>query len=390
MRPASPESPRKVCVVVASRANYGRIKTTLQAIRAHPCLELQLVVSASALLSRFGSAIDVIRADGFEPNRCLHIIVEGENPTTMAKSTGLAVMEMATAFENLQPDLALTVADRFETLATAIAASYMNILVAHTQGGEVTGSIDESVRHAITKLSHVHFPSTERSRERLLRLGEDPRHVYLTGCPAMDLLAPIVQEAPRPDLLKRYGGVGREVDLSKPYLVVLQHPVTTEYGSGFEQISATLRAVHEQGMQAVWFWPNVDAGSDDVSKGIRTFRERVPESRIHFYLNVSPEDYARLILRCACLVGNSSSALREGAFLGVPAVNVGSRQDGRERAQNAIDADHDQAEISAAISEQLDHGPYPPSRLFGDGHAGERIAEALASCNPPLQKRITY
>jgi UDP-hydrolysing UDP-N-acetyl-D-glucosamine 2-epimerase len=390
MRPASPESPRKVCVVVASRANYGRIKTTLQAIRAHPCLELQLVVSASALLSRFGSAIDVIRADGFEPDRCLHIIVEGENPTTMAKSTGLAVMEMATAFENLQPDLALTVADRFETLATAVAASYMNIPVAHTQGGEVTGSIDESVRHAITKLSHVHFPSTEGSRERLLRLGEDPRHVYLTGCPAMDLLAPIAEEAPRPDLLKRYGGVGREVDLSKPYLVVLQHPVTTEYGSGFEQINETLGAVHEQGLQAVWFWPNVDAGSDDVSKGIRTFRERVPDNQIHFYLNVSPEDYARLILRCACLVGNSSSALREGAFLGVPAVNVGSRQGGRERAENVIDANYDRAEIAAAISEQLDHGPYPPSRLFGDGQAGGRIAEALASCDPPLQKRITY
>ncbi len=390
MRPASPESPRKVCVVVASRANYGRIKSTLQAIRAHPCLELQLVVSASALLYRFGSAIDVIRADGFEPDRCLHIIVEGENPTTMAKSTGLAVMEMATAFENLKPDLVLTVADRFETLATAIAASYMNIPVAHTQGGEVTGSIDESVRHAITKLSHVHFPSTERSRERLLRLGEDPRQVYLTGCPAMDLLVPIAEEPSRPDLLKRYGGVGREIELSKPYLVVLQHPVTTEYGSGFEQINETLRAVHEIDLQAVWFWPNVDAGSDDVSKGIRTFRERVPDNRIHFYLNMSPEDYARLILRSACLVGNSSSALREGAFLGVPAVNVGSRQDGRERGENVVDADYDSAEIAAAIAEQLDRGRYPPSGLFGDGHAGERIADALAQCDPPLQKRITY
>ena len=383
-------SDRRVCVVVASRANYGRIKSTLQAIQAHPGLELQLVVSASALLYRFGSAIDVIRGDGFEPDRCLHIIVEGENPTTMAKSTGLAVMEMATAFENLQPDIVLTVADRFETLATAIAASYMNIPVAHTQGGEVTGSIDESVRHAISKLSHVHFPSTERSRERLVRLGEDPHHIYLTGCPAMDLLVPIVEESPRPDLLKRYGGVGREIDLSKPYLVVLQHPVTTKYGSGFDQINETLGAVHELDRQAVWFWPNVDAGSDDVSKGIRTFRERVPENQIHFYLNVSPEDFARLILRCACLVGNSSSALREGAFLGVPAVNVGSRQDGRERGENAMDAGYDRAEIAAALSEQIDHGRYPPSKLFGDGRAGERIADALASCDPPLQKRITY
>jgi UDP-hydrolysing UDP-N-acetyl-D-glucosamine 2-epimerase len=366
------------------------VKSVLHAIRESPVLELQLVVSASALLTRFGEAIDVIRRDGFAPDRCIHIIVEGENPTTMAKSTGLAVMEMATAFENLKPDVVLTVADRFETMATAIAASYMNVPVAHTQGGEVTGSIDESVRHAITKLAHVHFPCTERSRQRLIKLGEDPSQIYLTGCPSMDIL-PALRDQPLPgDLLPRYGGVGAQIDPDEPYLVVMQHPVTTEYGSGMAQIDETLRAVHRLGMQAIWFWPNVDAGSDDVSKGIRRFREQVPDSRIHFFLNMSPEDYARVIDHCACLVGNSSSALREGAFLGVPAVNIGSRQEGRERGPNVIDANYDCDQILSAVRQQIGHGPYPPSSLFGDGGAAERIAGALAECDPPLQKRITY
>jgi UDP-hydrolysing UDP-N-acetyl-D-glucosamine 2-epimerase len=178
------ESPRKVCVVVNSRANYGRVKSVMRAVVKHPKLKLQLLVGASALLHRFGSVVDVIRADGFEPTAVVHSIVEGETPTTMAKSTGLGILELASQFENIKPDVVLTVADRFETIATAIAASYMNIPVAHTQGGEVTGSIDESVRHAVTKLAHMHFPSSQRAYDFLIRMGEDPQTVHLTGCPA--------------------------------------------------------------------------------------------------------------------------------------------------------------------------------------------------------------
>jgi len=390
LRPATPDRPRRVCVVVASRANYARIKTVLEAIRAHPLLELRLIVSASALLHRFGNAIDVIRADGFEPDRRIHIILEGETPTTMAKSTGIAVMEMATAIDDLRPDIVLTVADRFETIATAIAASYMNVVVAHTQGGEVTGSIDESVRHAVTRLAHVHFPATAESRDRLVRMGEDPATVVLTGCPSMDLLPPIAGEPLPPGFFERAGGVGPPVDPSAPYLVVMQHPVTTEFGEGLEQVRRTLEAVRRTGLQAVWFWPNVDAGSDDVSKGLRVFRERHPDAPVHFYRNMPPEAYARLIDNCACVVGNSSSALREGAFLGVPAVNVGTRQAGRERGPNAVDAPHDADAIHDAIRAQVAHGRYPRSALFGDGDAGRRIADALASCDPPLQKRLAY
>ncbi len=217
---------RKICIVVNSRANYARIKSVMRAVQRHNRLELQLVVGASALLYRYGNVVEQIRADGFEPAAVVYSIVEGENPTTMAKSTGMGIIELSTQFENLCPDIVLTVADRFETMATAIAASYMNIPLAHTQGGEVTGSIDESVRHAITKLAHVHFPATEQARDNVVRMGEDPATVHLTGCPAIDLLVDNDLSLD-PDVFGHGKGVGPSVDPGAPYLMVLQHPVTS-------------------------------------------------------------------------------------------------------------------------------------------------------------------
>jgi UDP-hydrolysing UDP-N-acetyl-D-glucosamine 2-epimerase len=380
---------RRVCIVVNSRANYGRIKSVLEAVRQHPSLELKLVVGASALLYRFGNVREVMARDGFVPDATVYTIVEGETPTTMAKSTGLAIMELATIFENLAPTIVLTVADRFETMATAIAASYMNISLAHTQGGEVTGSIDESVRHAITKLAHIHFPATKLAADNVVRMGEPADTVHLTGCPSIDAIAEL-DLALAPGLFERYKGVGPALDPAKPYLVVLQHPVTTEYGRGLAQISETVEAIRSTGMQTAWLWPNVDAGSDDVSKGLRMFREANPNAPVHFYRNFSVEDYARLIANCACLVGNSSSALREGAFLGVPAVNIGTRQQGREHGANVVHAAYERAAIANAIKEQLAHGKYQRSILFGDGSAGQRIAEVLARTELRVQKKLTY
>ena len=382
-------SQRKVCVVVNSRANYGRIKSLCRAVADHPDLELCLVVGASALLHRYGNVRSIIESDGFQIDATVYSVVEGETPTTMAKSTGLAILELATLFENINPDVVLTVADRFEPLATAVAASYMNIPLAHTQGGEVTGSIDESVRHAITKLAHIHFPATKLATENVIRMGEDPNTVHWTGCPAMDVVVETDQSLPS-DIFERYKGVGPDLDPHKPYLVVLQHPVTTEYGDGFRQINETIQAVKQFDQQIVWLWPNVDAGSDDVSKGLRMFREKEHPANIHFYRNFSPEDYVRLISNCDCLIGNSSSAIREGAFLGVPAVNVGTRQGGREHAENVINVGYDATEIATAIRRQLAHGKYPHSPMFGDGTAGKQMADILAKAEFKIQKRLAY
>ncbi len=382
---------RKVCVVVTARPSYSRIKSALSAIAGHPDLELQLVVAASALLDRYGTAVRYIERDGFTIAARVYMILEGENLVTSAKSTGLGLVELATVFDNLRPDVVVTVADRFETIATAIAASYMNLPLAHVQGGEVTGSIDEKVRHAVTKLANLHFVATRLAGERVVRMGEDPAHVFVTGCPSVDLAAEILD---RPELdfdpFAKYGGVGPPMGLEAGYLVVLQHPVTTEYEAARAHVTETLFAAREIGLPTLWFWPNVDAGSDGTSKGIRAFREREEAPNVHFFKNMAPEDFLRLIHNSRCLLGNSSVAIREGAFLGVPAVNVGSRQSGRERGANVLDVGYDRAEIAAAVRRHL-AGPRPPAdHLYGDGKAGPRVAELLASRPLTIEKRLGY
>ncbi|MGI8808594.1 MAG: UDP-N-acetylglucosamine 2-epimerase [Acidimicrobiales bacterium] len=380
---------RKVCVVVASRANLARITTVLEAVRDHPDLELQVVAAASALLERFGTAVDVLEDAGFRPDARIRCIVEGQTPATMAMSTGLGLIELATAFEMLVPDIVVTVADRFETMATAIAGAYMNIPVAHTQGGEVSGSIDESVRHAVTKLSHIHFPATELSARRIIALGEDPRFVFNVGCPSIDLAARTLPGSRR-QALANHGGAGSPIAEDEPFLLVMQHAVTTEYGHSLEQINATLAAISSIGMQALVFWPNVDAGSEQVAKGIRQFREHGFAERCHFFHNLPAEEFVRLMAHCACMIGNSSAALREGAYLGTPAVCIGTRQSDRECGRNVVFTSHDPDDIAAAVRAQILHGSYPPDHLFGDGTAGRQIADVLAVVDPPVQKRLHY
>jgi UDP-hydrolysing UDP-N-acetyl-D-glucosamine 2-epimerase len=381
---------RKVCVVVTARPSYARIKSVLEAVRDRSDLELQLVVGASALLERYGPAIDVIRQDGFEPDAVAYMVVEGENLVTTAKSTGLGVIELASIFERLQPDIVVSVADRYETIATAIAASYMNIPLAHVQGGEITGSIDEKVRHAVTKLADVHLVSTELAAERVTRMGEEPKAVFLTGCPSIDLAARVAGEEGTFDPFDLYAGVGHQFRVDQDYVVIMQHPVTTEYADAAKQIDATLEALTRVDLPVFFFWPNVDAGSDRISKRIRQFREEHELPHVYFFKNLPPEDFLRLISRARCVIGNSSVGIRECSYLGVSVVNIGSRQQGRERGPNVIDVESDSAEIVAALDRHLSDGPVPGVHLYGDGKAGERIAGVLASCDLSIEKRLTY
>lgn len=382
---------RNICVVVTARPSYARIKTVLEAIRDHPQLELQLVVGASALLERYGPVVDVMRADGFEPDAVVYMVVEGENLVTTAKSTGLGVVELATIFDNLKPDMVISVADRYETIATAIAASYLNIPVAHVQGGEVTGSIDEKVRHAVTKLSNLHFVSNEFAAERVVRMGERPQTVHVTGCPSVDLAARVKAESGPPfNPFSGYSGVGDKFDLDDGYLVVVQHPVTTEYSQAARQIEETLEAITLLNVPTFWFWPNVDAGSDQISKMMRVFRETRPLRHVHFFKNLSPEDFLRLLTGARCLVGNSSVGIRESSYLGLPVVNIGSRQVGRERGANVTDVDYAREEIVDAVCSQIENGRYPVDDLYGDGSAGIRIAHILADAPLDVSKRITF
>jgi UDP-hydrolysing UDP-N-acetyl-D-glucosamine 2-epimerase len=383
---------RKVCVVVTARPSYSRIKTALKAIADHPDLELQLVVAASALLDRYGDVSRLIEEDGFTIAARVFIVLEGETPTAMAKSTGLGLIELATVFDNLKPHVVVTVADRYETLATAVAAAYMNIPVAHVQGGEVTGSIDEKVRHAVTKLADLHLVSTVGAAERVVRMGERPDAVHVTGCPSIDLAIEMLGH-PRLDFdpVSRYGGVGAPVDLSRGYMVVMQHPVTTEYDLARHQVVETLHAMCEQALPVLWFWPNVDAGSDGTSGGIRAFREREHVENIRFFKNMTPDDFLKVLYNSQCLVGNSSVGIRECSYLGVPVVNIGTRQMGRERGQNVIDVDYDRTEIGSAAARHLANGGrYPSDTLYGSGNAGKRIADCLGTAPLTSAKRLTY
>jgi UDP-hydrolysing UDP-N-acetyl-D-glucosamine 2-epimerase len=386
-------SKRKICVVITARPSYSRIKTALQAIQQHSDLELQIVVAASALLDRYGSAVNYIEQDGFQITARVFNVLEGENLTAAAKTTGIGILELSTVFDNLHPDIVVTVADRFETMATAISAAYMNIPLAHIQGGEVTGNIDEKVRHAITKLADIHLVSTEKAKERVIRMGEAPEKVIVTGCPSID----IAREAlgsPTLDFnpFKKYGGVGKAPSLSNGYLVVMQHPVTTEYASARQHVEQTLEAIGELNVPALWFWPNVDAGSDGTSKGIRAFREFKADcaKNIHFFKNMEPVDFLKLLKNSKVLVGNSSVGIRECSYLGIPVVNIGNRQVGRERGDNVVDVDYRKTDIQEAVKHQVKHGHYPSNTIYGDGNAGKRIATALSGASLGIEKMLSY
>jgi UDP-hydrolysing UDP-N-acetyl-D-glucosamine 2-epimerase len=384
--------PRKICVVITARPSYSRIRSLLGAIREHPELELQLVVAASALLERYGNAFKVIESEGFHIDRRVYMVLEGENLLTSAKSTGLGMVELATVLDDLRPDAVVTVADRYETMATAVAASYLNIPLVHIQGGEITGSIDEKVRHAVTKLADLHMVSTEKAAERVIRMGERPDRVFNTGCPSIDV-AHRALENPEVDfdaLFERHGGVGEKLDLSEGYLVVAQHPVTTEYEKSRAHVEETLHAIAELGVPTLWFWPNVDAGSDGTSKGIRVFREAHSVLHVHFFRNLPPEEFIRVIYHSRCIVGNSSVAIRECSYLGVPAVNIGTRQEGRERSGNVTDVSYNRTEIKLAIERSIRDGRFEPDHLYGEGRSGERIAELLAKVPLEIGKRLTY
>ncbi len=381
---------RKVCVAVTARPSYSRIRSALSAIRAREDLELQLIAAASALSDRYGNVVQVMQADGFRIDRRVDMGSENGTLVAQARSTGIGLTNMASAFEALKPDWVVSVADRFETMATAVAAAYMNIPLAHVQGGEITGNIDEKVRHAVTKLADLHLVANEMAQQRVVRMGERPSRVVVTGCPSIDVAREAAADPAQADALVQHMARDTGLALEPGFLIVSQHAVTTEYGDGPAQVTQTAIAVAASDQPALWFWPNLDAGTDGVSRTLREWRDAGRLPKVHFVHSVPPEDFIRLLLRCHCIIGNSSVAIRECAWLGVPAVNIGSRQSGRDRGANVQDVNYDADEILAAIRRQTKVGRYPCDTLYGDGHAGEKIAQALATATPQIDKRLAY
>ncbi|MFA4834914.1 MAG: UDP-N-acetylglucosamine 2-epimerase [Dehalococcoidia bacterium] len=331
---------RKICVVVASRANYGRLLSVFRAVRDHPDLQLQLIVGASA----FDLPME------FTPDAVIQCLVEGDNLQAMTLTTGLFLCQLGGVFERLKPDIVLAHGDRYEILAVAITAAYMNIPLAHTEGGDISGTIDDKVRDAITALADIHFPVTERSAQRIIQMGTQTAKVFTVGSTALDSLV----------------GIDLTNNRKEPYILILHHPNTTHP----EDITPLIEAVMAVPIHKVWVNPNVDAGSKAMLKIIH-------RQDVEFVKDLSPLEYARLLKNCECAVGNSSSFIKEAAFMGVGTVLVGNRQKGREMGRNVAEVRMDAEEIYRAVMWQAQQ-KYCPSYQFGEGTAGSQIADILA------------
>lgn len=381
---------RKICVILTARTSYAKIKPILDSIKGHKDLELQIVCAASAVLERYGHTDKMVEQDGFVISERVFMILEGETLLTSAKAAGIGVVEFSGAFDRLQPDAVLVMADRFEIIAAAIAASYLNIPLIHVQGGEVSGNIDEKVRHAVTKLADIHFPATKKAAQNIINMGESRNKVFCTGCPSVDLAREVLDNPDLDfDVYEKYGGVGSSPDLSNGYYIVMQHPVTTEYADARQQIEKTLNAMSKIDKPVVLFWPNVDAGGNEVSKGIRSFRENKKPTHMHFIKNMEPKDFLKFLNSSSGIVGNSSVAIREASYLGVPAVNIGSRQNARERGSNVCDVNYNSEEIYNAVIRHCGK-KIKQSTIYGSGNAGEQIADILATVELSFKKTLQY
>lgn len=381
---------KTVASIVTTRSQYARVKSVYQTLDEDSRIKFALIVSGGGLVHRFGDLTEIIESEGVEIEKKIHTLLEGGEPVTQAKTTGMGLIEYSTALDELDPDILLTSGDRYETIATTIAASYLNIPVIHMEGGEITGSIDDKVRHATTKMSDYHFVSTDRSMEIVKRLGESSDRVYQTGCPSTDICEAIIQEDrthydPQPE----YGGVGDTVDVTQDFILIQYHPLPTEYESNYEKIQQLIEAYKQLDIPAFWFWPNMDAGTDQVSKAIREYRETSDPDDIHFFINLGPHDYLTLVRNSECVVGNSSVGIRECSYFGVPSVNIGDRQQSRERGPNVLDVRCETDEIREGIQEQLAHGNYEQSELYGDGDVSERITGLIAEIEPELKHPMT-
>jgi UDP-N-acetylglucosamine 2-epimerase (non-hydrolysing)/GDP/UDP-N,N'-diacetylbacillosamine 2-epimerase (hydrolysing) len=381
---------RKIAVVTGTRAEYGILVPVLKAIEAAPGLALSLTVTGMHLSREFGYTLDEIKRDGFRIDAKVPMLLPGDTLAAMAESVGRGVVGMSRTWERLRPDIILVLGDRVEPLAAAIAGAYMNIPVAHIHGGDSSkGGLDESARHAITKFAHIHFPATEKSARRIIKMGEDDWRVYQVGSPALDVILnePLISAE---QMAKKF-----DLDLSQPLLLLVQHPLTTEVENAAWQMRETLQAIIEVGYQVIVVYPNSDAGGRRM---IEVIKEYEKYEFVKTFKSLPRREYLSLMKIASIMVGNSSSGIIDAPSLSLPVVNIGTRQEGRERGKNVINVGHNKHEIIKGIREGLTDKEFllkvkKCQSPYGDGKAGLRIAEILSKLEITprlLQKKITY
>jgi UDP-hydrolysing UDP-N-acetyl-D-glucosamine 2-epimerase len=379
---------RRICFPITSRAYYGRSQLLIKKLHDHPDIELELMLGGSILLDKYSRHIaDDIEAGGFTISASLFNVIEGGNHVAMAKTACLTALEFTNGFHAADPDIVVICGDRFEQLAIAMAAAYLNKTIAHIEGGDVSGSIDESVRHAITKLAHIHFVTNEDAQRRVLMMGEDPNYVFNTGSldveVASQVATPITSE-----VINGYG-VGHQIDVTRPFVIVIQHPVTTERDNR-PHLEETLAAVSALGLPAIWIWPNPDAGTGEMADSLRHFREKASGTaqRMRFITDVPVGEFIALLKIAGCVIGNSSAGIKECSYLGTPVVDIGGRQHGRLHAENVVHAGYERAAILAAVERQITHGPYPPSFIYYRDAASQSMVDVLSGIALYTQKRF--
>ena len=374
---------KTLIVVITARASYSRIRYLLIAAEKDSRLNLKVVLSSSASLERYGDIENSLIADGITNVVCFHNVIQGGGDIHSSKMTGLALLDLSNYLSLNRPDYVLTVADRFETIATAISAVYMNIPLIHMQGGELTGNVDERVRHAITKLSDLHFVSNEDAKARVVKMGENPRNVKNFGCPSIDVItkSQSIRVLFSNENASYLGGIGSEFLLKEDYSVVLFHPVTDSLSATCINLNLLIRNISRLNKNVLWFWPNIDSGSDIVSKTLRVAREEAKLDKVRFIRNLDSELFLKVLFNSEMIIGNSSVGIRECSFLGVPAINIGTRQNLRIRGENVIDLNDDfsDSDFNKAYLKHKKAVNYSSSIVYGDGHSAERIVDFIAT-----------
>lgn len=386
------KQPRRILAVTGIRSDYDIMSSVYRAIVAHPGLDLQLAVTGAHLSDAFGHTIDEIRADGFVIAEEIQSLLNGDQASFRVKGLGIQLQGLVQVAQRLQPDMLLVLGDREEAVTTALVGAYMNIAVAHVAGGDrVVGNVDDQVRHAVTKLAHLHLVTNAESRQRILRLGEQPFRVFDVGNPGLDRLL----ETPAIDAAELSRRLGFPIADGEPLIMLIQHVISTESDDAYRQMKASLEAVRALGIKTVISYPNSDAGGQQMIRAIREY-----ESLPHLYAakNIPRLEFVNLMRRASCLLGNSSAGILEAPLLRLPVINVGNRQRGRLHAENVAFVPHDTAQITQALQRAIFDANYRATvavcvNPYGDGKSSPRIAEILATVelnDDMLIKDITY